>query len=102
MRATWQTQYAFYYWIQCKKTKIGYPGTPMRMADIATILSTDVLRLDAGDPQRYDRDRSSVATVLIDFAQQAVVSVGLSRCAFRRASAIPRCREHCHVAEMVE
>ena len=35
----------------------GHPGMPMGMADIATVLFSDFLRLDAADPHWPDRDR---------------------------------------------
>lgn len=35
----------------------GHPGMPMGMADVATILWTEYLKHDPGDPAWYDRDR---------------------------------------------
>ncbi|HYJ28746.1 MAG TPA: thiamine pyrophosphate-dependent enzyme, partial [Allosphingosinicella sp.] len=35
----------------------GHPGMPMGMADVATILWTEYLRHDPGDPAWHDRDR---------------------------------------------
>jgi transketolase len=37
--------------------KSGHPGMPMGMADIATVLFSEFLRFDAGDPHWADRDR---------------------------------------------
>jgi len=35
----------------------GHPGMPMGMADVATVLFTEVLKYDAADPEWPDRDR---------------------------------------------
>ncbi|NOX94981.1 MAG: transketolase [Alphaproteobacteria bacterium] len=40
-----------------EKAKSGHPGMPMGMADVATVLFTQVLKFDAGDPDWRDRDR---------------------------------------------
>ena len=37
--------------------KSGHPGMPMGMADVATVLFTQFLKFDAGDPAWPDRDR---------------------------------------------
>jgi transketolase len=37
--------------------KSGHPGMPMGMADVATVLFTDVMRYDAADPAWPNRDR---------------------------------------------
>ena len=40
-----------------EKAKSGHPGMPMGMADAATVLFTQFLKFDAGDPAWPDRDR---------------------------------------------
>src|SRR6201982_2986013 len=40
-----------------EKAKSGHPGLPMGAADIATVLFTQFLKFDAGDPKWPDRDR---------------------------------------------
>ncbi|MDB5649754.1 MAG: tkt [Hyphomicrobiales bacterium] len=40
-----------------EKAKSGHPGLPMGMADVATVLFTQVLKYDAADPKWPDRDR---------------------------------------------
>ncbi len=40
-----------------EKAKSGHPGMPMGMADVATVLFTEFLKFDAGDPSWPDRDR---------------------------------------------
>ncbi len=40
-----------------EKAKSGHPGMPMGMADVATVLFTQFLKFDAGDPSWPDRDR---------------------------------------------
>src|SRR5947207_12819176 len=40
-----------------EKAKSGHPGLPMGAADIATVLCTQFLKLDAADPKWPDRDR---------------------------------------------
>ncbi len=40
-----------------EKAKSGHPGMPMGMADVATVLFTQFLKFDAGDPTWPDRDR---------------------------------------------
>ncbi|MDO9443276.1 MAG: transketolase [Beijerinckiaceae bacterium] len=40
-----------------EKAKSGHPGLPMGVADIATVLFTQVLKYDATDPKWPDRDR---------------------------------------------
>jgi transketolase len=40
-----------------EKAKSGHPGMPMGMADVATILFSEFLKFDAGDPDWPDRDR---------------------------------------------
>ncbi len=40
-----------------EKAKSGHPGMPMGMADVATVLFTQVLKFDAADPDWCDRDR---------------------------------------------
>jgi transketolase len=40
-----------------EKAKSGHPGMPMGMADVATVLFTKHLKLDAADPHWPDRDR---------------------------------------------
>src|SRR4051812_10734900 len=35
----------------------GHPGMPMGMADVATVLFTEHLKYDPGDPRWHDRDR---------------------------------------------
>src|SRR3977135_845603 len=40
-----------------EKAKSGHPGLPMGAADIATVLFTQFLTFDAGDPKWPDRDR---------------------------------------------
>jgi len=40
-----------------QQAKSGHPGMPMGMADIATVLFSEFLRFDAGDPHWIDRDR---------------------------------------------
>src|ERR1700712_3717851 len=37
--------------------KVGHPGMPMGMADVATVLWTKYLKYDAADPKWADRDR---------------------------------------------
>jgi transketolase len=40
-----------------QKAKIGHPGMPMGMADVATVLFREALRFDAADPAWPNRDR---------------------------------------------
>jgi transketolase len=40
-----------------EKAKSGHPGLPMGAADVATVLFTQFLKFDAGDPRWPDRDR---------------------------------------------
>jgi transketolase len=40
-----------------EKAKSGHPGMPMGMADVATVLFSDVMSYDAGDPDWMNRDR---------------------------------------------
>ena len=40
-----------------EKAKSGHPGMPMGMADVATVLFTRFLKVDANQPKRPDRDR---------------------------------------------
>jgi transketolase len=40
-----------------EKANSGHPGLPMGAADIATVLFTQFLKFDAGDPRWPDRDR---------------------------------------------
>src|SRR5215475_7012042 len=40
-----------------EQAKSGHPGLPMGAADIATVLFTRVIKLDAADPKWPDRDR---------------------------------------------
>ncbi|MFC0409397.1 transketolase [Roseomonas elaeocarpi] len=40
-----------------EKAKSGHPGMPMGMADVATVLWTRFLKMDADDPRWADRDR---------------------------------------------
>jgi transketolase len=40
-----------------EKAKSGHPGLPMGAADVATVLFTQFLKFDAGDPTWADRDR---------------------------------------------
>ena len=40
-----------------EKAKSGHPGMPMGMADVATVLFTEVLKFDAAHPHWPDRDR---------------------------------------------
>jgi len=40
-----------------EKAKSGHPGLPMGAADVATVLFTQFLKFDAGDPKWPDRDR---------------------------------------------
>ena len=40
-----------------QKANSGHPGMPMGMADVATVLFTQFLKFDAGDPAWPDRDR---------------------------------------------
>jgi len=40
-----------------QQAKIGHPGAPMGMADIATVLFRDFMQFDAADPHWFDRDR---------------------------------------------
>jgi transketolase len=40
-----------------EKARSGHPGMPMGMADVAAVLFTKHLKLDAADPHWPDRDR---------------------------------------------
>jgi transketolase len=40
-----------------QKANSGHPGMPMGMADVATVLFTQILKFDAADPRWPDRDR---------------------------------------------
>jgi len=40
-----------------QRANSGHPGAPMGMADMATVLFTQVLKFDAADPKWPDRDR---------------------------------------------
>lgn len=40
-----------------QRAKSGHPGMPLGMADIATVLFSEFMKFDAGDPHWYDRDR---------------------------------------------
>src|SRR5271163_3077864 len=40
-----------------ERSRFGYPGLPMGMADVATALWTRYLKFDAADPNWLDRDR---------------------------------------------
>ena len=40
-----------------EKAKSGHPGLPMGAADVATVLFTQFLKFDAGEPRWPDRDR---------------------------------------------
>ncbi len=40
-----------------EKANSGHPGMPMGMADVATVLFTEVLKFDAANPRWPDRDR---------------------------------------------
>ena len=40
-----------------QQAKSGHPGTPMGMADIATVLFKDFMQFDAAEPHWVDRDR---------------------------------------------
>ena len=40
-----------------QRANSGHPGMPMGMADVATVLFTDFLKFDPGDPRWPDRDR---------------------------------------------
>ena len=40
-----------------ERANSGHPGMPMGMADVATVLFTEVLKYDAADPEWPDRDR---------------------------------------------
>src|SRR5262244_3119838 len=40
-----------------EQAKSGHPGLPMGAADIATVLFTQVMKFDPGDPAWPDRDR---------------------------------------------
>ena len=40
-----------------QKANSGHPGLPMGMADVATVLFTDILKFNPKDPNWDDRDR---------------------------------------------
>ena len=40
-----------------EKAKSGHPGMPMGMADIATVLFTEFIKINPKDPDWFDRDR---------------------------------------------
>ena len=40
-----------------EKSKSGHPGMPLGMADVATVLFSKFIKLDAANPRWFDRDR---------------------------------------------
>lgn len=40
-----------------EKSNSGHPGMPLGMADVATVLFTKFMKLDASQPHWFDRDR---------------------------------------------
>lgn len=40
-----------------EKSKSGHPGMPLGMADVATVLFSEFIKLDAANPRWFDRDR---------------------------------------------
>ncbi len=47
-----------------EKANSGHPGMPMGMADVATVLFSQFLKFDAGDPHWPDRDRFVLSAVM--------------------------------------
>ena len=54
---TWPMPFALLAMDAVEKANSGHPGMPMGMADVATVLFTEFLKFDPGDPRWPDRDR---------------------------------------------